>query len=251
MSQPISRGRPLHEQIHDLLSDGITAGEYPDGALLPSVRDLTGTYRVSKVTANRALAWLASDGVAEKTRRGYVARPGRTVLGPQQRLTLTRFPASEQIEVLAAGLVDAPPHVRQPLALEPVRMDGLTPVIRREQVHYRGGSPFMLLVEWYQPHLGDPVPELLAAEPVPEPGGAVQLITARTGRRVIRGRQAREARPIRDDGREGPYLRLPADAHVMAEVWTWSDQAGALVYGEYVLLELLVTENEYEFPEAA
>jgi DNA-binding GntR family transcriptional regulator len=246
MSGPLERPKPLAEQIHDRLSAGISAGEYPDGALLPSVTDLAAEYRVSRSTAHRALGWLETDGVAESTGRGYVARPGRTVAGPQQRLTWTRFPASERVEVLNAGLVDAPAYVRPLLGLQPVRMDGLTPVIRREQIHYdHAGVPFMLSVEWYPPQFGDPVPELMQAAPIGDPGGAVRLIEQRTGRRVVRGRQAREARHIRDDGREGPHLNLVSGAAVLAEVWMWFDPAETLVYGEYVLQAGRVTENEY------
>jgi DNA-binding GntR family transcriptional regulator len=244
MPEPLERPKLLSEQIHDRLSTAISAGDYPDGALLPSVTDLAGRYGVSRTTGNRALQWLVTDGVAESTGRGFVARPGRTILGPQQRLTGTRFPPSERVDVLGAGLVDAPPYVRPLLGLEPVRMDGLCPVIRREQLHFdTAGTPFMLSVEWYPPELGDPVPELM--RPAPAGAGLLRLIELRTGRRVVRGRQAREARPIRDDGREGPYLRLPEGSPVLAEVWMWFDPQEAVVYGEYVLLAGRVTENEY------
>lgn len=242
---PLDRPRPLTEQIHDRLAADITAGRYRNGDQIPSVTELAAQYEVSRTTAARALQWLAADGIAQllSRRRGYVARPGRTVISPPQRHALAALPTAERIDVLSATLVDAPRYIRPLLALEPVRMDGLTPVIRREQVHYdHQGIPYMLLVEWYPPQFAGPVPELMRPDPVPD---AVTLIEQRTGRLVVRGRQAREARPIRDDGREGPYLRLLPDAHVLAEVWIWSDLDRALVYGEYVLLEGKVTENEW------
>jgi GntR family transcriptional regulator len=245
MPEPLDRPRPLTEQIHDILAAGITAGLYRNGDQLPSVTELADRYGVSRTTAANALQWLVTDGIAQllSRRRGYVARPGRTVLSPPQRRAVAMLPAAERIDVLSATLADAPRYVRPLLALEPVRMDGLTPVIRREQVHYDHlGVPYMLVVEWYPPQLADQVPELLQAEPIPD---AVALIEQRTGRIVVRGRQAREARPIKDDGREGPHLRLLPGSHVLAEVWMWSDLDRALVYGEYVLLEGRVTQNEW------
>lgn len=246
MPQPLQRAKPLTEQIHDLLAADISAGKYADGALLPTVTELAAQHGVSRVTANRALAWLETDGVAAASPRGYIAKPGRTVTGPQQWLAMARFPVSGRVGVLAAAMVDAPQYVRPLLGLEPVRADGLTPVLRREQVHFdAAGIPFMLSVEWYPPRFAETVPELLGAEPLAGPGAAARLIEERSGSPVVRGRQAREARPVRDDQREGPYLRLPDGAPVLAEVWMWSARDQALVYGEYVLIAGRVTENEW------
>lgn len=239
--------KSLTEQIHDQLAAGITAGDYPRGALLPSVTDLVGQYQVSRTTAHRALAWLVTDGVAELSPRGYVSRPGRVVAGPQQRITWTRFPASEQVTVLSADLASASgpyEYVRPLLGLEPVRMDGLTPVIRREQVHATATGPFMLSVEWFPAALATAVPGLLRPEPA-APGELITLIADAAGRRVTRGRQAREARQARDDGRERYHLGLQRGACVLAEVWMWFDTADCLAYGEYVLAEGQVTENEF------
>lgn len=245
MPGPLDRPKPLAEQIHDRLAEAIMAGEYPAGTALPSVTDLAGQYRVSRTTTARALAWLETDGIAQLTKRGYVSRPGRTVAGAQQRLSWIRFPDAEQVTVLNVGLVSASgplAYIRPLLGLEPVRVDGLTPVIRREQIHQAAGGPF-LSVEWFPAELGDAVPALLSPDPA-APGELIRHL-GQAGRRVVRGRQAREARRIRDDNREGPYLQLQAGAAVLAEVWMWFDVTDCVAYGEYVLREGQVTENEF------
>ena len=84
--------------------------------------------------------------------------------------------------------------------------------------------------------LSVPCPELLAAVPLADPRGPLPLIAERTGDPAsgllhdpvmfVRGRTAYRARPILDDGREGPLLGLEPGDYVSATVWMWFDQAG-------------------------
>jgi DNA-binding GntR family transcriptional regulator len=174
--------------------------------------------------------------------------PPRLVLGPQQRIAAVEFPAAEEIRVTAAGLVPAPEYVVPVLGLKPggPMPGGVHWVIRREQVSYEtGGVPFMLSVAWFPGQFADAVPELLQPEPVGNPGGAVRLIEERTGRRITRGVQSREARVIKDDDREGPLLQLAGSSPVLAEVYLWLDDHDVVEYGEYVLLPGRVTRNEF------
>lgn len=242
----LERSKPLHEQIRDHYAREIAEGRLRHGDRMPSSREIAAEWDVAIPTADRALAKLATDGLVERSRRGTFVKAGRLKIGPQQRLMLSAMPASETIEVTAAEYINAPAYVRPILSMEPVREDGLCPVIRREQVHYEpDGTPFMLAVEWIPGRFAEAAPELLDAEPLGEPGGAVRLIEARTGIRIIRGRQGREARLIKDDGREGPMLRLDPGTAVLAEVWEWYDDTDCVEYGEYVLIQNRVTENEF------
>lgn len=59
---------PLYHQIYLVLRDGILAGTYKVGDLLPSEHELTRLYGVSRITAKRALAELAAAGLVSRFR---------------------------------------------------------------------------------------------------------------------------------------------------------------------------------------
>lgn len=244
----LRRNVPLHVQIGDHYARMIAEGDLVPGDRLPPVRQIESDWEVSHQTAVRAVDCLKSAGLVTTTRDGTTVADRRLVLGPQQAVAVVRFPASERVEVLDARIVPAPGYVVPLLGLRP---EGPMPggahwVIRREQVSYESGEmPFMLSVSWFPSSLADAVPELLDARPIVNPGGAVKLIEERTGRLIVKGKQAREVRPIKDDGREGPLLRLAPGTAVLAEVYLWLDEADAIEYGEYVLIQNRVTENEF------
>jgi GntR family transcriptional regulator len=115
---------PLYVQLRDSLTADIRAGRYITNQRLPSERDLSEHFQVSRMTARQALLELARDGVIY-TRSGK----GTFVAGPkidQQLRTLTSFshdvvargghPASQ---VLEAGTMPAPAEAASALRLEP------------------------------------------------------------------------------------------------------------------------------------
>lgn len=240
------RAAPLHMQIHDHYARLIAEGEIPPGGKLPTMQQISAEWGVSHQPVARAVGLLKSGGLVVTRPDGTYAADPRLVIGPQQRIAATRFPPSENVEVLDARMIPAPEYIVPLLGLSGPAPGGVQWVIRREQVSYEaGGVPFMLAVAWFPPQLAEPVPELLHQVPIGNPGGAVRLIGERAGRHVTHGRQAREARLIRDDGREGPLLRLEPGSAVLAEVYVWMDAADVVEYGEYVLIRDRVTENEF------
>lgn len=243
----VSRPVPQHLQVADYYKQQILDGAIRDGQKMPSVRQIMRDWEnVSHNVAQRAIDHLRTGGLVRTTATGTFATPGRAVYGPQQRIRAATFPAAERIEVRAAEIIEAPRYVIPILGLEP-GADDITRVLRREWVTYENGSePFMLSVLWCPPEFAGPVPELLSLLPLPGPGEAALLIAERTGQHVTWGRSSREARPIRDDGREGPLLRLPKTGHVLAEVYIWTARDKVLVYGEYVLPENKVIESDME-----
>jgi DNA-binding GntR family transcriptional regulator len=242
---PISHQKPYYLQVRDYYADLIATGELPPGSPLPTVRDIAAAMSVSHQTAARAMELLRGAGLIETTQAGSVVAAPRLMPGPQQQLAGTRFPASHLIEVTAAALEPAPAYIAPILGLLEARA-GLWPVIRREQVHYgTDGLPFLLAVSWFPPELAEPVPALTSREPVFGVTSATHLIGMATGRMATHGKQAREARPVLDDGREGPLLRLDPGYVVLAETYWWRDETDVLEYGEYILRQGLVTTNEY------
>lgn len=58
-------------QIADDLRARIEAGEFAEGAKLPSIRELAGEYNVAQMTANGALQRLRSEGLVIASGRGH------------------------------------------------------------------------------------------------------------------------------------------------------------------------------------
>ena len=96
--------RRLSGGIADLLRERIGSGELAAGAMLPPARELAKRYSVSQVTANRAVALLAEEGLLHRSqgRGSFVAdKPVRN--GPRLRLGLAfHIPSGERAGVHVA-----------------------------------------------------------------------------------------------------------------------------------------------------
>ena len=67
----------MYASIRDQLASEITAGVYPAGALLPSIREVMQRWDVSTTTARRVLDELAASGFARKEgTRGHISTGG-------------------------------------------------------------------------------------------------------------------------------------------------------------------------------
>src|SRR5229473_4558070 len=83
----------IYASIRDQLASEITAGTYPAGALLPSIREIMERWEVSTTTARKVLDELAAAGYARKEgTRGHIstggpaqAIPSITDLGPARQ----------------------------------------------------------------------------------------------------------------------------------------------------------------------
>lgn len=69
--------QPIYRQIMEAVIAAIMDGAYPEGQLIPSVRQLASEHRVSTLTAAKVLQELARDGLVEKRRGiGFEVIPG-------------------------------------------------------------------------------------------------------------------------------------------------------------------------------
>jgi GntR family transcriptional regulator len=67
----------MYASIRDQLASEITAGVYPAGALLPSIREIMQRWEVSTTTARKALDELTTTGYARKEgTRGHISTGG-------------------------------------------------------------------------------------------------------------------------------------------------------------------------------
>lgn len=241
------RQDPLHLQISGHFKREILEGRLHPGDRLPPIRSVSEEWGVGQNTAQRAFEQLRTDGLVRTTSEGTFVDGPRNILGPQQRLNLTGFPASEETEMLAAEVIPAPAYIIPILGLPDSLPSGTVIVIRREWVTRQpDGTPVMLSVSWTPPWVGPLVPELLELAPLPDPRGAAQMIADRTRRDVEWGKAGFECRPARDDGRELVHLRLQPGASVLAGVYLWASGDDVLEYGEYVLPPGRVIESGME-----
>jgi DNA-binding GntR family transcriptional regulator len=240
------RVQPLHRQISDWFAERIAEGApgFLPGDKLPPIRETARTWDVAFQAAQHAYELLASARLVESRGKSgtFVSQP-RNILGPQQRMRSAHFPSAESVTVRAAELIDAPAYIRPILVLP----RAASRVIRREWVTSDSTGPFMLSVSWLPARFAQAVPELLAAEPLPDPQGAAHLIAGRTGAALNSpGRASQEARQVRDDGREARLLELPHGGHVLAVTYVWMAGEDVLEYGEFIVRENRVVEFELE-----
>jgi GntR family transcriptional regulator len=70
-------GRPLFQQIAELLADGIVAGRYAEDAQVPSTNELASFYRINPATVGKGVNLLVEQGVLHKRRGlGMFVTPG-------------------------------------------------------------------------------------------------------------------------------------------------------------------------------
>jgi GntR family transcriptional regulator len=237
---PVSRQKFPYLQVADGIAEQISSGELRQGDRLPSLDVIAADWHVSHETAHRAVGLLRSRKLVTTVPRtgSFVGAP-RELPGPQQLLAGTRFPGADSVTVTAAEVIPAPEYIVPILGVTPYGPGGTAWVIRREQVSHE----VMLMTQWFPGSLADAVPELAGPGSLP-PGEAIALIRERTGRRAARWTQSYEARPILDDGREGPLMNLLPGSYVQAITWTWADDRDVIEYGEYILPPGRVTVNE-------
>ncbi|HIT24484.1 MAG TPA: GntR family transcriptional regulator [Candidatus Enterenecus avicola] len=100
MGWTITDSGPIWVQLHEQLMQRISAGVYPKGSRLPTVRELAAEAGVNPNTMQRALAQLEADGLVVTNRTA-----GRTVTEDGEVLSrMCRQLAREQIQAYFDGM---------------------------------------------------------------------------------------------------------------------------------------------------
>jgi GntR family transcriptional regulator len=148
MSKKLNRNYPLpmYYQLKELLREKIVAGEWQTGDMIPSERELSERYDISRMTARQALKELTTEGLLYRVQgRGtFVAEPKI-----EQKLTrLTSF--SEDMStrgskpgarVLRLELITPPTVVCRALQITPDRQ-----IVLLERLRSAEGEPIALEV---------------------------------------------------------------------------------------------------------
>lgn len=179
---------PLYHQIFLRLREEITSGERAHGSRMPTEQELAAACGVSRITARRALAELASTKlVARKRRVGthvIFEPPARPIEGgiDQAIESLLTFGRSTQVKLIELGETPARSPISDALG---VAMD--TPLIRVVRVRLLDGEPLGHLISYMPSDLGKhvtraalrttPILALIEQAGV-KIGGATQTISA-------------------------------------------------------------------------
>ncbi len=145
-------GAPLHHQIYLVLADGIAAGRYAAGELLPTEEQLGKLFSVSRITVRRAMASLQNAGLIERGagRRTIVKPLGKPLKMPMASVisNIAAYGAQTVAQVVEFGYVAAPAFLRERL------WEGEKPVQRAVRIRSQDGQPVMHLTSYVPETLG-------------------------------------------------------------------------------------------------
>lgn len=231
MTPRIDRSKPAYIQIVETLRRQITEGELPDGAAVPSARELADSWEVSRPTAEKALSVLRAAGlVTTSPGKGTVVTTRGVGHSPADRhyraqRTGRIYPPNQYARILAAELVAVPDHVAEALGIQPGSQ-----VIRRLRVTYREDTPVSVSTSWFPGELAEDAPQLLQTERMQ--GGTAGYVGERTGRVAAHGRDMVAGQIA---GREVAELLQvePGSAVLAGRNWLYTESGDVVEYGEY------------------
>ncbi len=135
---------PLYFQLKELLREKIASGEWKPGDMVPSERELSEQYHISRMTARQALRELAIEGILRR-------EPGRGtfVAEPKIEHGLTRLTGFTEdmkarglkpgAKVIRLALIEPPALARQALQISPDKK-----IVLLERLRLAGGEPIAL-----------------------------------------------------------------------------------------------------------
>jgi GntR family transcriptional regulator len=135
---------PMYFQLKELMREKIASGEWKPGDMVPSERELSEQYQISRMTARQALGELATEGLLrrEQGRGTFVAEP-------KIEHGLTRLTGFTE-DMKARGLQPGARVVRLELIRPPLlamRALQITPeetIVLLERLRLAGGEPIAL-----------------------------------------------------------------------------------------------------------
>ena len=142
---------PLYYQLYTMLHDAITTGELPTGSKIPSEKVLAANFKVSRITARRALDELAIKNMVARHRgRGtfvdYRYAPD-TIHAPLTDLmsSLDHMGRDTKVKVLALRFEVPDKTLRETFDLPE---DDDTTLCHQVRVRSKGGKPFGYYHTW-------------------------------------------------------------------------------------------------------
>ncbi|MET9183472.1 GntR family transcriptional regulator [Kitasatospora aureofaciens] len=197
----IQRSLPPYQQVIAHYKEKINNGELQPGDRVPSDRQLAEEWGISRVTAQKVLTAMRSEGLIETT-------PGlgstvRDISSTQHHSAADRIQTArrtgriyrpgEYARILSAEVVPAPEDVADALGIE-----AGSPAIRRVRVTYSASDqPTSASTSWYDGTYADIAPRLLEAERIKE--GTVAYLEAQIGKVGVKGQDRIAVRAATDE----------------------------------------------------
>ncbi|MFF8916890.1 GntR family transcriptional regulator [Streptomyces sp. NPDC015032] len=245
MAPQIERPLPPYLQILQSIRAQIDDGSLGVGEAVPSERQISADWSVSRATATKVLAALRSEGLVESIQGvGTVVRKqadaGHSARDrvASMRRTGRIYPPNERAKIVAAEVVDAPEEVAAALGLEV----GAS-VIRRQRVTFRDDVPVSASTSWFAGELEQAAPKLLVAERLRE--GTPAYIEAQTGRKFANGRDQMAARKATAGDAE--LLGLEEGGPVLAgRNWIYDTEGDVVEYGQSIAVADRWSSYDYD-----
>ncbi|MFJ6464061.1 GntR family transcriptional regulator [Streptomyces sp. NPDC091387] len=233
MTPKIERPLPPYLQIMQAIRAQITDGVLAAGTTVPSERQISSDWGVSRATATKVLAALRSEGLVESIQGVGTVVSAQASAGSsaQGRFTTMHrtgriYAPGEYAKIVAAETVEATDEIAAALGVEPG-----APVIRRRRVTYKDDAPVSASDSWFDGALADAAPKLLETERLTE--GTPNYIQAATGRTYATGRDQVTARAATAD--EAARLDCEAGSPVrVGRNWLYDNEGAVVEYGESV-----------------
>jgi DNA-binding GntR family transcriptional regulator len=233
----------MYVSIRDQLASEITAGVYPAGALLPSIREIMQRWDVSTTTARRVLDELAASGFARKEgTRGHISTgsPPAPAVGDYARKAPPPIAVAGRLTVRSVHTIPASgtitPHTDGGIAALDVRAeqppadaalalgvaDPTWPVIvRRRLLAAADETPVQFRVSYLPAELAENTP---IAQPHAIPDAWLTALTTYLGRQVRLASSHVTARHPTPE--EAAALALASDAAVLVREDLYHDRRG-------------------------
>lgn len=228
---------PPYLQVVQELRRRIIDGELADGDRLPSVRQISDTWKIAQATAMKALAALRADGLAESVVGvGTVVRSRRSLHRSaadrlDRALRTGKIYSEEEYAVIKAADLALPPAWVADL----LGLDEGAQAIRRHRVTRNEDGPVSASISWFPPSFAESVPALLTAERIP--GGTPNAIQAGTGR-TISGNVEEASKAFRANEMQADDLEIEIGDPVLIGRNVYTDTNGEIIeVGESVAPE--------------
>lgn len=173
-----------YEEIAESLRARIAKGEFAPGDTVPSTRDLSEQWSVSRATAIKAMDVLRADGVLEARQgtgfvvtRTPVARPA----GGRRAGSARVSGGMPFLRIGPPGWAVPPPRVAEALGL----LDGTQALRRVRVMQLPDGSPHSYVEAWFPPDVAELAPRLTQSAPLTE--GTTRYVRRCTNRFPVTG----------------------------------------------------------------
>jgi DNA-binding GntR family transcriptional regulator len=232
MAPELERSDPPYVQIARRIREDIESGALPEGATVPSAREIMATWGVALATATKVHARLRSEGLIEAVPGvGTIVAARQSIADGLQRLASTHargliYGGSDRAVIRSSELLPAPSEVAAALALE----EG-TLVVRRERVIFRDTQPLTLSTNWLPGEHIDQAPELLTTNRIRQ--GTFAYLAVQTGHTVSSGREQVSAGTATPG--QASALNIEAgDPVLLTRTWYFIEDGTPIEYGEGV-----------------